>query len=134
MKGEESIVISSFQGPCFEPRLRPQDILKVKMKSLTTDSLQLHGVQPSRLFLPWDFPVKSPGVGCHFLPQGIFTTQGLNLGLPHCRQVLYHLSHQGNILYMLNSWCFVLSKEHWRTQTFSMVFSQCQGKHMSMYR
>ena len=33
--------------------------------------------------------------GCHFLLQGIFLTQGLNLGLLHCRQILYHLSHQG---------------------------------------
>ena len=36
-------------------------------------------------------PGKNPGVGCHALLQGIFPTQGLNLGLPHCRQVLYHL-------------------------------------------
>ena len=34
--------------------------------------------------------------GCHFLLQGIFPTQGLNPGLLHCRQMLYHLSHQGN--------------------------------------
>ena len=44
---------------------------------------------------PWDFPGKSTGVGCHFLLQRIFLTQGLNPGLPHCRQMLYHLSHQG---------------------------------------
>jgi len=36
------------------------------------------------------------GVGCHSLLQGIFLTQGSNLSLPHCRQILYHLSHQGN--------------------------------------
>ena len=35
-------------------------------------------------------------MGCHFLLQEIFPTQGLNLGLPHCRQTLYHLSHQGS--------------------------------------
>ena len=34
--------------------------------------------------------------GCHFLLQGTFPPQGLNSGLPHCRQILYHLSHQGN--------------------------------------
>ena len=34
-------------------------------------------------------------MGCHFLLQ-IFSTQGSNLGLPHCRQTLYHLSHQGS--------------------------------------
>ena len=33
---------------------------------------------------------------CHFLLQGIFPTQGSNPGLPHCRQMLYLLSHQGS--------------------------------------
>ena len=33
-------------------------------------------------------------MGCHFLLQRIFLTQGSNPGLPHCRQTLYHLSHQ----------------------------------------
>ena len=46
------------------------------------------------LLQPWDFPGKCTGVGCHFLLQGIFPTQGSNPGLPHCRQTLYHLSHQ----------------------------------------
>ena len=41
-------------------------------------------------------PSKNIGVGCHALHQGIFPTQGLNLGLLHCRQILYCLSHQGN--------------------------------------
>ena len=36
------------------------------------------------------------GVGCHTLFQGIFPTQGSNPGLLHCRQILYHLSHQGS--------------------------------------
>ena len=45
-----------------------------------------------------EFSSKSTGVGCHFLLQGIFSTQGLNLGLPHYRQTLYHLSHQGSPL------------------------------------
>jgi len=45
---------------------------------------------------PWDFPGNSTGVDCHFLLQGIFPTQGSNPGLPHCRQMLYHLSHQGS--------------------------------------
>ena len=41
------------------------------------------------------FPGKNTGVGCHFLLQGIFPTQGSNPGLPHSRQTLYPLSHQG---------------------------------------
>ena len=39
---------------------------------------------------------KNTAVGCHALLQGIFSTQGLNPGLSHCRQILYHLSHQGS--------------------------------------
>jgi len=35
-------------------------------------------------------------VGSHSLLQGIFPTQALNLGLLHCRWILYHLSHQGS--------------------------------------
>ena len=42
---------------------------------------------------PWDFPGKSTGVGCHFLLQGIFPTRGSKPGFPHCRQMLYRLSH-----------------------------------------
>ena len=41
-------------------------------------------------------PGKNTGVGCHALPQGIFPTQESNRGLPHCRRILYHLSHQGS--------------------------------------
>ena len=49
------------------------------------------------LFLcPWDYPSKNTGVGCRFLLQGIFSTQGLNSGLLHCSQILYHLSQQGS--------------------------------------
>ena len=44
-----------------------------------SDPLQPHG--PARLLCPWDYPGKNTGVGCHFLPRGIFLTQGLNLRL-----------------------------------------------------
>ena len=43
-----------------------------------------------------DFPGKNTGVGCHALIQGICLAQGSNPGLPHCRWILYHLSHQGS--------------------------------------
>ena len=57
-----------------------------------------HGLWPARLLCPWDSPGKNTGVGCHFLLQGIFLTQGSNLSFLHCRQILYHLSHQGSYL------------------------------------
>ena len=37
-------------------------------------------------------------MGCHFFLQRIFPTQGSNPDLPHCRQMLYHLSHQGSLI------------------------------------
>ena len=42
-----------------------------------------------------DSPGKNTLMDCHALLQRIFPTQGLNLGLLHCRWILYHLSHQG---------------------------------------
>ena len=50
----------------------------------------------ARLLCPWDSPGKNTGVGNHSLLQEIFPTQGLNPGLSRCRQILYHLSHQGS--------------------------------------
>ena len=43
-----------------------------------------------------DSPGKNIGMCCHALLQGIFPTQGSNPGLQHCRQILYHMSHQGS--------------------------------------
>ena len=40
-----------------------------------------HGLGPTRLLCPWNFPGKNPGVGCHSLLQGIFPTQGSNSDL-----------------------------------------------------
>ena len=64
--------------------------------SVMSNSLQPRGLSPARLRCPWDSPGKNTGVGYHALLQGIFPTQGLNPGLPLCRQILYHLSHQGS--------------------------------------
>ena len=46
-----------------------------------SNSVRPHRRQPTRLPRPWDSPGKNTGVGCHFLLQGIFSTQGSNLGL-----------------------------------------------------
>ena len=70
--------------------------VKVKVKSFSRVRLFATpwAVPCTRLLRSWDFLGKSTGVGCHFLLQGIFPTQGSNPGLSHCRQTLYHLSHQ----------------------------------------
>ena len=59
-----------------------------------------------RLLCPWNSPGKDTGVGCHFLPQGIFPTQGLSPRLLHCRRILYHLSHQGSPKAVQSSFSF----------------------------
>ena len=43
-----------------------------------------------------DSPLKSTGVGSHALLEGIYPVQASNPGLPHCRQILYHLYHEGS--------------------------------------
>ena len=61
-----------------------------KVKGVS-DSLQPHG-----LHSPWNSPGQNTGVGSFSLLQGIFLTERSNPGLPHCRQILYQLSHQGS--------------------------------------
>ena len=60
-------------------------------RSVVSDSLW-----PQGLYSPWNSPGPNTGVGSLSLLQGIFPTQGMNQGLPHCRQILYQLSHRGN--------------------------------------
>ena len=58
------------------------------------DSLQPRGLYSTRLVSLWNSPGRNNAVHGQSLFQGIFLTQGLNLGLMHCRQMVYHLSHQ----------------------------------------
>ena len=60
-------------------------------RSVMSDSLQ-----PCGLYSPWNSPGQNTGVGSLSLFQGIFPTQSSNPGLPHCRQILYQLSHKGS--------------------------------------
>ena len=64
--------------------------VKVLFGQSGPDSLRPHGLY----LCPWSSPGKDTGVSCLSLLQGIFLTRGSNLGLLHCRQILYHLSHQ----------------------------------------
>ena len=59
-------------------------------------TLRPHGLQSARLLCPGNSPGKNTRVGCYSLLQGIFLTQGSNPGLLHCRQIPYHLRHQGS--------------------------------------
>ena len=63
---------------------------KNESRSVMSDSFQPHG-----LYSPWNSPAQKTGVGSLSLLQGIVPTQGWNPGLPHCRLILYQLSHKG---------------------------------------
>ena len=59
------------------------------------------------LATPWTITCQAPlsmglstGVGCHFLLQGIFLTQGSNPGLLHYRQILYQMSYEGRPIFI----------------------------------
>ena len=62
---------------------------ETESSSVVSDSWRPHG-----LHSPWNSPGQNTGVGSCSLLQGIFPTQGSNPGLPHCRRILYCLSHQ----------------------------------------
>ena len=60
-------------------------------------SVMSNSLRPHRLYNSWNSPGQNTGVDSFSLLQGIFPTQGLNPGLGHCRQILYLLSHKGNV-------------------------------------
>ena len=64
---------------------------KSESLSIVSDSLRPHG-----LYSPCNSLSKNTGVGSLSLLQGIFPTQGSDPGLPHCRWILYQLSHKGS--------------------------------------
>ena len=53
--------------------------------------------RPHGLYIPWNSLGQNTGVDSLSLLQGIFPTQGSNSGLPHCRRILYQLSHKGSL-------------------------------------
>ena len=68
--------------------------------SVLSASVWPHGLWPARLLCLWESPGKNLWVGCHFLLQGIFLTQGSNLrllGLLHWQADSLSLSHLGNL-------------------------------------
>ena len=80
-----------------------QKIIISELSEVAQSCLTLCDPMDTRLLRPWDFLGKSTGVGCHFLLQGIFLTEGSNPGLPHYRQTLYHLSHRGSLIIQDNT-------------------------------
>ena len=82
--------------------LRPKDFAVLRYASLLSRVWLLATPWTAAHQAAWGFsvhgdaPGETTGVGWHALLQGIFPTQGFNPGLPHCRRILYCLSHQGS--------------------------------------
>ena len=90
----------SGSSQCTSPKHPHWTKLKKISRLVASDSVWPHGLWLASILCPRNSPGKNTRLGCHYLLQGIFPTQGSNLCLLHCRQILYHLSHQGSpILY-----------------------------------
>ena len=76
--------------PCM-PQVKSGKESEIESCSVMSDSLR-----PLGLYSPWNSLGQNTGMGSLSLLQGIFPTQGSNPGLPHCRQILYQLSHKGS--------------------------------------
>ena len=87
--------------------LRPHELLQAKIlewvvfpfsrgSSQPRDQTQVSHIAGDSLSLEPQGKSKNTGVGSLSLLQQIVPTQGSNRGLPHCRQILYHLSHKGS--------------------------------------
>ena len=79
-----------WQAAGFKSKKTKWKKVRVKCCLVVSDSLWPHA-----LHSPWNSPGQNSGVGSLSLLQGVFPTQGLNPGLPNCRQILYQLSHKG---------------------------------------
>ena len=78
---------------------KQKTLLSLEVNSGSVQScrtLRLHGLYSARLLGPRNSPGRNTAVGSLSFLWGIFPTQGSNPGILHCRQILYHLSHQGN--------------------------------------
>ena len=64
--------------------------------SVMSYSLWLHGLESTKILCPWEFSRQENWSGLPWPPPGDLPTQGSSPGLTHCRQILYHLGHQGS--------------------------------------
>ena len=105
-----------------------------EVTSVVSDSLWPHGPQPTRLLCPWDSPGKNTGVGCHFLLQGVFLTQGWNPCLLHCWQILEHGSQGSAWWPVVCKWSQLPKRAYSHPQTSSHEISPCLSSFIICYR
>ena len=98
-----------------------------------SDSVQPHGLYPTRLLSPWDSPGKNTRGGYHTLLQGIFSTQGSNLrlscllhwqagSLPLAPPGKPHVKAEENQIYFSNSWKIQLFEKNHPTFILIQIY------------
>ena len=97
-------------------------------RSVASGSLPPHG-----LHSPWNSPGQNTGVGSLSLLQGIFPTKGSNPGLPHCRWILYQLTHKGSptLICFLSRWIYQFWKFHTNGIIQYEVFLELLDTHLT---
>ena len=86
-------------------------------------SLQPHGLQPARLLCPWGFSWPKCWRRLPRTPPGNLS----NPGIPHYRQILYHLSHHGSSL------CLLLDCKYHKERKHIQFFSLFNFRHLSSW-
>ena len=113
-------------GPISAFGYTAQGILELAVCVCESGSVVSDSLRPCGLYLPGSSvrgilqAIPNTGASCHSLLQGIFPTQRSNLGLLHCRQILYLLSHQrvsgSHVLIFLNSFLSQQALSSWKPQ------------------
>ena len=94
--------------------------------SVMSDSLWPHG-----LYSPWNSPGQNTGIGSLSLLQGIFSTQGLNPGPPHCRCILFFFFLFIYLFcFICGGFCHTLK---WNSQGFTCVPHPNPPSHLPLH-
>ena len=102
---------------------RLYDLVKNESESCSFVS---NSLRPRGLYSPWHSPGQNTRVFSLSLLQGIFPTQESNPGLPHCRRILYQLSHKRS-LRILEWVAYPFSSSSFQTRNQTGVFCIAGG-------
>ena len=118
-KGSDLTVLMGYRGESIHMYVndsKTELIIESESRSILSNSLPLYG-----LYSPWNSSGQNTGMRSRSLLQGMFPTQGSNSGLPHCRQILDRLNHQGENTTTLGKYFLMLSSAS-SLQMFKLLY------------
>ena len=110
-----------------QPTKTLSHLILIHLRESESHSVLSHSLPPHGLYSLWNSPGQITGVGSLSLLQGFFPTQGSNPGLPHCRQILYQLSHQGRLQRILGKLALIFN--HCSSPPLNLVWPVCITPH-----